>query len=87
MANGWPMPLNAVIEYLAGINILLACFNLVPAFPLDGGRMLRSILWKVKKNLRWATKISSEIGSGFAILLFAFAIYNILLGNFIGGIW
>lgn len=87
MRYGWPMPVNAVAKYLAGINILLACFNLVPALPLDGGRILRSILWKVKKDLRWATRISSGIGSGFGILLIAFAVYNIFMGNFIGGMW
>jgi Zn-dependent protease/CBS domain-containing protein len=83
----WPVPVTAVLEYLAAINVLLACFNLIPAFPLDGGRILRSILWKLRNDMRWATRISSRIGSGFGILFFAFAIYNILTGNFIGGIW
>jgi Zn-dependent protease/CBS domain-containing protein len=85
--SAWPVPVAAVLEYLAAINILLACFNLIPAFPLDGGRILRSILWKIKDDIRWATRIASRIGSGFGLLLFAFAIYNILVGNFIGGIW
>jgi Zn-dependent protease/CBS domain-containing protein len=83
----WPPPVNAVLEYLAVINVLLACFNLIPAFPLDGGRILRSILWKVRNDMRWATRISSGIGSGFGILFIIFAVYNLLTGNFIGGIW
>ena len=87
MYGAWPLPVNAVLEYLAVINVLLACFNLIPAFPLDGGRILRSILWKARNDIRWATRISSRIGSGFGILLFVFAIYNILRGNLIGGIW
>jgi Zn-dependent protease len=58
--NGlWPEPINGVLKYLAMINIILAGFNIVPAFPLDGGRVLRSILWSWKNNLRWATKVSS----------------------------
>jgi Zn-dependent protease/CBS domain-containing protein len=87
MRGVWPMQVNAVLEYLAAINILLACFNLIPAFPLDGGRILRSILWKVKNDIRWATRISSMIGSGFGYLLIAFAIYSLLIGNFIGAVW
>jgi Zn-dependent protease/CBS domain-containing protein len=87
MRGAWPMQANAVLEYLAAINILLACFNLLPAFPLDGGRILRSILWKVWKDVRRATRISSRIGSGFGYLLIAFAIYNLLAGNIIGAVW
>jgi Zn-dependent protease len=85
--NGWPEPANGVIQYLAYINGLLALFNLIPAFPLDGGRVLRSILWGLKKNLRWATRISSRIGSGFGILLILLGAFQFLSGNFIGGMW
>jgi Zn-dependent protease/predicted transcriptional regulator len=85
--NGWPEPISGVVQYLAYINGLLAFFNLVPAFPLDGGRVLRSILWGLKKNLRWATSISSRIGSGFGILLIVLGAYQFLRGNFVGGMW
>jgi Zn-dependent protease/CBS domain-containing protein len=85
--NGWSEPINGVVQYLAYINGLLAFFNLVPAFPLDGGRVLRSILWGLKKNLRWATRISSRIGSGFGILLILLGAFQFLRGNFIGGMW
>jgi Zn-dependent protease/predicted transcriptional regulator len=84
---GWSDSFNAVINYLGFINILLAGFNLVPAFPLDGGRVLRSVLWKWKNNLRWATRIASNIGSGFGIFLIIMGVFNVLTGNFIGGIW
>jgi Zn-dependent protease len=85
--NGWPEPINGVVQYLAYINGLLALFNLVPAFPLDGGRVLRSILWGLKNNLRWATRISSRIGEGFGILLIVLGAFQFLRGNFIGGMW
>lgn len=85
--SGWPESVNGVIRYLAYINVLLAAFNLLPAFPLDGGRMLRSILWGARKNLRWATNISSGIGSTFGILLIVFGIYQFFRGDLIGGLW
>ena len=76
-----------VIGYLAWINAILAAFNLVPAFPLDGGRILRSILWSWKNNLRWATRIATEAGSGFGLFLLFLGIFHFLQGNFIGGMW
>jgi Zn-dependent protease/predicted transcriptional regulator len=85
--GGLPDPVNGVVGYLAMINGILAGFNILPAFPLDGGRVLRSILWGVKKNLRWATRVSSRIGSGFGILLIVLGVLNVLRGNFIGGMW
>jgi Zn-dependent protease/CBS domain-containing protein len=84
---GLAQPINGVVGYLAMINGILALFNLLPAFPLDGGRVLRSILWGVKKNLRWATYISSRIGSGFGILLIVLGVIQVFRGNFIGGMW
>jgi Zn-dependent protease/predicted transcriptional regulator len=84
---GWSYSFNAVINYLGFINLLLAGFNLVPAFPLDGGRVLRSLLWKWKNNLRWATRIASNIGSGFGIFLIVMGVFSVMGGNFIGGIW
>jgi len=80
-------PIGAVLGYLAYINLILAGFNILPAFPLDGGRVLRAILWHAKGNLRWATKITSEIGNGFGIFLIVLGIFNILGGSFIGGMW
>lgn len=84
---GWPKPLVGVLKYLAYINTMLAGFNLLPAFPLDGGRMLRSVLWGLKKNLKWATRVSSGIGSGFGILLILLAFLQFFKGNFVGGMW
>lgn len=84
---GWPKPALGVITYLALINLILAGFNLLPAFPLDGGRVLRSVLWGWRGNLRWATKIASSIGSSFGIALIVLGAISIFMGNLIGGIW
>ncbi len=78
---------EAVLSYLASINWVLAAFNLIPAFPLDGGRVLRAALWHWKKDLRRASRIASQIGSGFGVFLMLIGAANFLLGNFIGGLW
>jgi Zn-dependent protease/predicted transcriptional regulator len=78
---------EAVLTYLAAINGVLAIFNMLPAFPLDGGRILRAGLWHWKKNLRAATRTASRIGSGFGIFLMFIGVINFLYGRFIGGLW
>lgn len=83
----FPAPFLGVVHYLALINGLLALFNLVPAFPLDGGRVLRAALWHRKGDLRWATRIASRVGTGFGFLLIALGVLNVLTGNFVGGMW
>jgi CBS domain-containing protein len=70
-----------VIKYLAWINGILAVFNLVPAFPLDGGRILRAALWGWKNDLRWATRIAAGIGSGFGLFLIFMGILQFFGGN------
>ncbi|MFP3869207.1 MAG: M50 family metallopeptidase [Desulfobacteraceae bacterium] len=86
-ASLWSTPIFGVLQYLGFINAILAGFNLLPAFPLDGGRVLRSILWAAKNNLKWATRISSNIGVGFGLLLAFLGILQIVRGNFVGGMW
>jgi len=78
---------EGVLTYLAAINWILAAFNLLPAFPLDGGRILRAALWQRKKSLRKATRIASRIGSGFGIVMMLIGVVNFLYGRFIGGLW
>ncbi|RJQ63855.1 MAG: site-2 protease family protein [Desulfobacteraceae bacterium] len=85
--ESFSQPLGGVIRYLAWINAVLAGFNLIPAFPLDGGRVLRSILWHVQGSIRKATRISSTIGSGFGIFLIIMGVFNFISGNVIGGMW
>jgi Zn-dependent protease/predicted transcriptional regulator len=83
----WPDPVTGVIGYLGLINMALAIFNLVPAFPLDGGRILRAALWSWKDNIRWATRVASRIGSGFGLVLIFMGLFSLLSGNVVGGIW
>ncbi|MES1244953.1 MAG: site-2 protease family protein [Acidobacteriota bacterium] len=85
-AADWPATLTAVLGYLAWANLVLALFNLVPAFPLDGGRILRSVLWHWKGSLRWATLVCSRIGAGFGFLLIAAGVLLVIQGNW-GGIY
>ncbi|MEJ2513808.1 MAG: site-2 protease family protein [Gammaproteobacteria bacterium] len=76
-----------ITYYLGWINFILAIFNLVPAFPLDGGRMLRAALWRWGKDLRKATRIAAAIGSAFGLALIVLGAVGIIGGNFIGGLW
>jgi Zn-dependent protease/CBS domain-containing protein len=85
--NRWPTEAIGVVAYLSWINWILAAFNLVPAFPLDGGRVLRSALWYFMGNLTRATRIASSIGAALGLLLMAYGIFQFLMGNIIGGIW
>ena len=85
--SGWPVTVTGVLNYLSWLNMILAVFNLIPAFPLDGGRILRSALWKWKKDLRWSTDVAAQIGSGFGLLLTIMGIIYIVRGNFVGGLW
>ncbi|MEJ2720052.1 MAG: site-2 protease family protein [bacterium] len=84
---GLPLVVTGVFKYLAWINFLLVLFNLVPAFPLDGGRVLRSILWNWKKSLPWATWVASRIGVGFSFVLIGLGVISAITGNIEGGIW
>lgn len=86
-ANEWSVFIIGVTYYLAYLNTILAIFNLVPAFPLDGGRMLRAALWAWKKNLRSATRIASQIGSGFGLVMMILGVLWVLQGIFIAGMW
>jgi Zn-dependent protease len=78
---------SAILGYLIVVNIMVGMFNLVPGFPLDGGRLLRSVLWKLKGSLTWATRVASHVGSGFAFLLIGLGIVRAFAGEFLGGLW
>jgi Zn-dependent protease/CBS domain-containing protein len=84
---GWPPPVILVLAYLGFFNLAVLVFNLIPAFPLDGGRVLRSILWGVTGNLRKATYWCARIGQVFAFLLMAFGVLQIFRGYMWDGIW
>jgi len=86
-AQGLPVAVTGVLGYLAFINLLLGGFNLIPAFPMDGGRMLRAALWYWRGDLRQATRIASGAGKGFGMALMLLGLLNVVTGNFIGGMW
>jgi Zn-dependent protease/predicted transcriptional regulator len=82
-----PTPITGVLHYLAGINLILAVFNLLPAFPLDGGRILRAALWGWRGELLWATRVAAAIGGAIGLLLVGLGIVTVLGGNIVGGMW
>ncbi len=86
-SEGIAVPLAYVVGYLAVMNLLLVAFNLIPAFPLDGGRVLRSILWDFGKDLTRATRITSAIGSAFGIFLILLGGVVFVAGALVAGVW
>jgi Zn-dependent protease/CBS domain-containing protein len=79
---------SATLSWLGYINISLGVFNLVPAFPLDGGRLLQSLIWLRTGDRLRATRIAARIGMGFAYLLIAYGLATfIFAGSLIGGVW
>lgn len=85
--QGESLPVLVVALYLALLNSMLAIFNLVPAFPLDGGRVLRSALWYAWSDLRRATRVTSLLGSAFGLALILFGIVGVLSGNLFAIWW
>jgi Zn-dependent protease len=83
----WPLLIQATVSYLAIINLVLLVFNAIPAFPLDGGRVLRAVLWSRKGDVQRATRIASQAGSGFGLLLIVMGVARVIGGDFIGGMW
>jgi Zn-dependent protease len=79
--------LAAPSEYLMRINFILALFNLIPGFPLDGGRVLRAIVWAVNKDLRKATRVASISGQVIAYGFIGYGILRLFMSDFSGGLW
>lgn len=82
-----PESVDGVASWLAYINLLLLVFNLIPALPLDGGRILHAALWRAKRSLIWATRIGTAIGIGFGYLMIGGGIALLFAGGGFGGIW
>jgi len=80
-------PLLALAEYLAYINGVLALFNLIPGFPLDGGRVLRAIIWGSTHSMRRATIIAANVGRFVAYLFIALGVWQMFTGDFANGLW
>lgn len=80
-------PLNALLWYLAMVNFILAVFNILPGFPLDGGRVLRAILWGTTGSMVKGTTIASIVGQIVAFCFVGYGFWAILNGAFLNGIW
>jgi Zn-dependent protease/predicted transcriptional regulator len=77
----------AAFDYLAAINLALAVFNLLPGFPLDGGRLLRAVLWLRWRDLQAATARAADWGAGIGLGLIALGIFEVFGGVLVGGLW
>jgi len=80
-------PIIGILKYCVFINTALMIFNLLPGFPLDGGRILRAVIWNYTGDLKKATYTTSRIGSSMGVFFIIFGFFNIFTGNFIGGLW
>ena len=85
--QGLSLPFIGILSYLALVNSVLGTFNLVPAFPLDGGRVLRAALWRWKNDIRLATQSASRVGSLFGLILMLSGGFQVITGNFMVGVW
>jgi Zn-dependent protease/CBS domain-containing protein len=86
-AAGGLEPLWGLAKYLAYINFALVLFNLIPGYPLDGGRVFRAIVWAVTKNMRRATILSANVGRFFGFLFIFIGVWQVFTGNLGGGLW
>ena len=78
---------DGVAAWLGYINLILAAFNLLPASPLDGGRVLHAALWRAKGDFAWATRVASEIGQGFGYLFIALGLAMFIFQGSFSGAW
>ncbi|HAE43592.1 MAG TPA: hypothetical protein DCG34_11860 [Clostridiales bacterium] len=79
--------LIAPLIYVSSVNLIIVLFNMVPAFPLDGGRVLRALIWHFQGSLQKATKVTSSMGNIFGYLLIFLGLYIVFNGNVLNGIW
>jgi len=85
--RGVSQPVAALTLFLAGINLSLGLFNLIPGFPLDGGRVLRAVLWGARKDLTWATHWASRVGRAVAYLFILTGTVRAFAGDWVSGMW
>jgi len=82
-----PSAVDGVAAWLGYINLILAVFNLLPASPLDGGRVFHAALWRAKGDFAWATRVASEIGQGFAYLFIGLGLVMFIFQGSFSGAW
>jgi Zn-dependent protease/CBS domain-containing protein len=87
ISAGWSVVVTGIASYLASINLILAIFNMLPGFPLDGGRVFRSLIWQYTGNQRKATQIASTGGKWLGFLLIALGIWQMFNFGILGGLW
>jgi Zn-dependent protease len=80
-------PVLLSLSWLLLMNAVVFVFNLVPAFPLDGGRIARAIVWRATGDKRRGTRSAAKLGQGFAVILAGFGIWLLLAGGALGGLW
>lgn len=86
VSTGLPF-LSAPARYLVYVNLTLALFNLIPGFPLDGGRVLRAVVWAVTGDMRRATLVAANAGRGVSFLLVVLGMWQVVVGNWGTGLW
>ncbi len=86
-AAGAPMAAVGSLTFVATLNLIMAVFNLLPAFPLDGGRGMRALLWMLTGNLARATRIATRLGQVLAVFLIAGGLVQAVRGSLEGGLW
>ncbi|MGA3053742.1 MAG: site-2 protease family protein [Candidatus Korobacteraceae bacterium] len=92
-STGWILnseprtPVSAVLVWLGYINLMLAAFNLVPGYPLDGGRVLRALIWWNTHSIDRSTRIAARVGQVVAFLFIFLGLYQFFLGKNFGGLW
>ena len=84
---GLPSAVEGVVAWLGYINLTLLVFNLLPALPLDGGRVLRSALWYFRGDLAWATRVAADVGRAFGFLFIATGIALLIFQGSFSGAW
>jgi Zn-dependent protease/CBS domain-containing protein len=84
---GLPSAVDGVAAWLGYINLTLLVFNLIPALPLDGGRVLRAALWRARGDLGWATRVAADIGRGFGYLFIALGVLMFIVEGSFSGAW
>jgi Zn-dependent protease/CBS domain-containing protein len=84
---GLPNALDGVVAWLGYTNLILLVFNLLPALPLDGGRVLRSALWHFRGDLQWATWVASGVGRAFGFLFIGLGLFMLILEGAFSGAW
>ncbi|HWH15619.1 MAG TPA: site-2 protease family protein [Miltoncostaeaceae bacterium] len=82
-----PAAVGGVVAWLAYINLIVLVFNLIPALPLDGGRLLHAGLWRSRNSLAWATRVAAGIGRTFGFVLIGLGVATLFLGAGFGGLW